>query len=580
MVVVGRPTLARNGFRLPYFQDQTVRRAPRLTHLVLFAVCFISLHTACFVVLSRRFEFATYPFLLALPTLTVAACLWRIRAEPKHARAAWILLCLGIFLWTCGMYLSAWEDMIQHLPASVAWCSDFCFFLFGAPLLLASSTPPVERRLPFFIWIDGFQVALTGYLTYIAIFSVTPFETGKVDPIPLSVLILTYNIENVILVLAATVRLFAQPRGPERAFFKILCAFMWIYAITAGIYNNWSAVSAATDNHPVFDAIIDLPFVLLIVAALTPPRNRSAATEAAPATERRQLAIFIETGSPMFYTVSLLVLSISLIPKHLHVGTAGILFAVVAYALRTTTLQGRYMRMQQELREARDRLEMIALTDALTNTANRRSFDQTLAAEWQRAQRTRDPLALLLIDIDFFKTLNDEHGHPAGDRCLAAVAEALKSASPRAGDPLARYGGEEFAAILPVCRESGARSVAQRMQAAVHALAIPNLTPTGSLLTISIGIAAFEFPDAGSTADLVDAADRALYRAKLLGRNRIEAEGRPAADPDERVRDEAHAIASIAEVLALPDAGTHSAHAGGHLPAPAGAEGPRSSRNH
>jgi len=129
---------------------------------------------------------------------------------------------------------------------------------------------------------------------------------------------------------------------------------------------------------------------------------------------------------------------------------------------------------------------------------------------------------LLLVDIDYFKRLNDRYGHPAGDRCLISIAAALQSMLPRGGDLLARYGGEEFAAILPSTDEDGARLVAKRMQEAVRSLNIHNETPTGALVTVSIGITVFESSYA-EAAEIVEAADQALYRAKESGRNRVEA---------------------------------------------------------
>ena len=131
-------------------------------------------------------------------------------------------------------------------------------------------------------------------------------------------------------------------------------------------------------------------------------------------------------------------------------------------------------------------------------------------------------LALLLIDIDHFKNLNDCYGHRSGDQCLVEIAAALQSVLPRSGDLLARYGGEEFAVILPATSMDGAQVVAGRMQAAVRSLNIQNETPIGNFATVSIGIAVYEFPQAGSPAILIEASDRALYKAKQNGRNRIE----------------------------------------------------------
>ena len=230
------------------------------------------------------------------------------------------------------------------------------------------------------------------------------------------------------------------------------------------MYNNWAATS---DGHAVYDVLVDIPFLVLAVAALAPWPKRA---DIEAAQREQTLAMIIENVSPILYTVALLVLSISLMRQHFQVGTVGIFTALVVYATRSTILQGRYIRVQNELHEARDRLEQMALTDALTNAANRRRFDQALVFECNRAVRHQYPLALLLVDIDFFKMLNDRYGHPAGDRCLVSVALALQSALPGSGDLLARYGGEEFAAILPATDEAGARQVALTMQQAVATL--------------------------------------------------------------------------------------------------------------
>lgn len=493
-----------------------MRRPPlTLTLSVLFACAFTGLHAAVLLVFRSQATLATYPFLLLCPTLVIAACVWRLKRVEQKSRSAWILLALGMFLWLCGMMLSAWEDLFEHLPTSVAWFSDVCFFLFDVPLLLAVSSVSAEQTIPFFVWMDGLQALLTGYLTYITIFSVVPFSGATLEPVSISVLLLTYKVENVILVVASTLRLLAQPRGPERRFYAILCAFLWIYGVMAWIYND---LAVTTDDHNLIDLMVDVPFLFLTLSVIAPVSSR---LQAAQSAQKTRLALFIENVSPIFYTVALLALSMSVMRQHFYAGTIGVFTALVVYGIRMTTLQGRHLRVQQQLHEARDRLEAIALTDGLTNTANRRCFDQTLIAEWNRAVRNQQPLALLLVDIDYFKQLNDRYGHPAGDKCLVSIAAALQSTLPRGGDLLARYGGEEFAAILPVTDEAGAQVVANRMQEAIRALNIRNETQTGTFVTVSIGIAIFESSHADA-ADIVEAADQALYRAKERGRNRIE----------------------------------------------------------
>jgi diguanylate cyclase (GGDEF)-like protein len=348
---------------------------------------------------------------------------------------------------------------------------------------------------------------------------VYPFSDNALAPVSEATLVLTYNVENLVLAMAATLRLIAQPRGKDHRFYALLCGFLWVYGVSAYVYNGWAVTH---EGHALMDVVVDVPFLLLAsFVSFAPLRHNDAG--ATPA--REQLARVVENGSPVFYTVALLVLSVSLMREHFTAGTIGIFTALVVYAVRTTTLQSRLFRTQRELREARDRLETLALTDALTGTANRRCFDQTLMVEWVRATRHRHVLALLLIDIDFFKQLNDRQGHLAGDRCLVQVAHALQSAMPAGSALLARYGGEEFAAILPATDIEHAHSIALAMQVAVAGLGIANETPAARVVTVSVGIAVFDSTELCTAHELIDAADRALYRAKERGRNRVESIG-------------------------------------------------------
>ena len=162
-----------------------------------------------------------------------------------------------------------------------------------------------------------------------------------------------------------------------------------------------------------------------------------------------------------------------------------------------------------------------SLRDALTRTYNKRYFSDRLRSELRFAMRHHAPLALLLLDLDRFKAINDTHGHLAGDRVLVAVADALAGGL-RNEDVLARYGGEELAILLRAIPLANARLTAERLRRLVEQLAVPLDDGATLRVTVSIGVACF--PDAGvTTADgLVRIADAALYRAKTAGRNRVE----------------------------------------------------------
>lgn len=187
--------------------------------------------------------------------------------------------------------------------------------------------------------------------------------------------------------------------------------------------------------------------------------------------------------------------------------------------------------MYSSLVDMMERLRRMNLTDGLTGITNRRAFDAELQVEWRRALRGHAPLALLMIDVDFFKSYNDTHGHVAGDSCLRAVAQALAGASHRAGDMVARYGGEEFVALLPQTGLVDAELIAQRMRLAVADLGMPHGGTAGwPLVTVSIGVVSVSCraADADPAVQqqppatlLVEAADKALYVAKSSGRNRV-----------------------------------------------------------
>jgi diguanylate cyclase (GGDEF)-like protein len=175
---------------------------------------------------------------------------------------------------------------------------------------------------------------------------------------------------------------------------------------------------------------------------------------------------------------------------------------------------------QLRLKRRNDLLERCANQDSLTDVANRRCFDLTLDAEWRRALRDGQQLALVMVDVDCFKQFNDLYGHREGDHCLRRVASALSRTLTRPGDVLARYGGEEFAAILPGTDLEGAHWMGERLRQAVAELNIPLQRPDGARqVTISVGCASMH-PSANLTCyTLLQNADDRLYLAKHSGRN-------------------------------------------------------------
>lgn len=180
-------------------------------------------------------------------------------------------------------------------------------------------------------------------------------------------------------------------------------------------------------------------------------------------------------------------------------------------------------RKNQQLKKLNSRLKDLAEVDPLTGIGNRRSFDQVLDEEWRRARRRGYNLAILMCDIDFFKSYNDSFGHQQGDICIRQVAQCMKHMVRRPGDLVARYGGEEFAVILPALDQEEAANVARVICQGVRDLRIPHPTShANEFVTISIGVAAVIPDEESAVADLVGCADEALYLAKKNGRNRVQ----------------------------------------------------------
>lgn len=178
------------------------------------------------------------------------------------------------------------------------------------------------------------------------------------------------------------------------------------------------------------------------------------------------------------------------------------------------------IKRERVLQSNTEQLSIKAFTDGLTGAYNRRFFDERFKAELGRAHRQSTPLSLVMLDLDYFKYYNDSYGHPAGDKVLISVVNALKSQLNRATDIVARYGGEEFVVILPDCGPEGALTFAEKLHTAVANLNIPHRESiVADHVTISVGVATYQPGSNCSSSCLLETVDMALYNAKHSGRN-------------------------------------------------------------
>jgi diguanylate cyclase (GGDEF)-like protein len=168
-------------------------------------------------------------------------------------------------------------------------------------------------------------------------------------------------------------------------------------------------------------------------------------------------------------------------------------------------------------------LEEISITDPLTGLRNQRYFRMRLEEEYATSQRLRRPLSLMMLDLDYFKAINDTHGHAAGDRMLAAAAQAMLAAT-RKGETAARIGGEEFAIILPGLHGTEALKAAERVRKAVKAVVLHMPGSTDITVTVSIGLHNPRFLPPEGHEELILSADQNLYAAKMRGRDQVAAD--------------------------------------------------------
>lgn len=189
-------------------------------------------------------------------------------------------------------------------------------------------------------------------------------------------------------------------------------------------------------------------------------------------------------------------------------------------ALRTKALRDELSLKNQQLEVLLERVRQMAITDPLTGIYNRRHFESVVEREFKRSARYGNILSCLMADIDYFKRINDEFGHQAGDIVLKEIASLIRGSLRQDVDVLARWGGEEFVVLMPQTGLSAARQAAARILSAISAHDFGSVSP-GLRITASIGIATA--PPAETEEKLIKTADAALYRAKETGRNRAEA---------------------------------------------------------
>ena len=406
-----------------------VAAACRFAFPVALPIAFLLLQGAVLTLWPALAGKVAYMFMVMAPLLAAGAALWRARAETQPARRGWWLVAAALAVWALGAFLNLWHELVLGRANEMYPDSMLAFNLAAVPItfLLASEWRPAGHRL---VRSVDAVLALALACAYFRFTWAMLNSSGAPDAAGVKAMVWLYDAQNLVLAAAALVRWAAAADERERDLFRAIAAYAVVY-LAIGFYNNHFLAGDPAIG-PEAALIVTGAFALLAVFALFGP------AVAAMRRPNPRLVRAVRSASPLFLAGALLLVSLFLIRVDYLSGTVCILLAVVCQGLRSTVVQVRGIERGDRLQRDRSELQAIAWTDALTGIANRRYLDHALGGALSQQRAAGQPLSVLMIDIDHFKRLNDRFGHPAGDACLRAVAQALRLALVRPGDVLAR----------------------------------------------------------------------------------------------------------------------------------------------
>lgn len=455
----------------------------------------------------------------AVPILAAVACFWRVPRLPSRERPVWLWSSAALLLWAFAHIFETVYATPLAASSLTVDASDFIYLAGTFPLVVALSTTRETESLRTVFALNLAQIVLALVLSYVLLYrmALSPelarVQMGKI-----------YGAACILLAIMGLMRVFTWSSREEKRSILWLSIVIWTY-LPIEIGMDYATAHWNLHAGTLLDLVWSVPFFIGGWQVLHMPVDASPAERTSPSRAR----LLVESLCPMLITAGIFALAAAVTAQHPVIGLTAIFVLLAIQGLQSAVVQlnflvGRNLLLEREhdLREVNASLRQMSLEDPLTRIANRRRFETTLQIAWRRGARKGQPLCLLMIDVDFFKGVNDLHGHSYGDECLVSIAGILKEHARRPDDLVARVGGEEFVILLPDTGIPGAEIVAARVQQSIHALAVENkASPFSQKLTISIGIGSVKEPTHGvDPAILLDCADQALYDAKHQGRNR------------------------------------------------------------
>ncbi len=458
------------------------------------ALFFLVTHALVIAFIGPQDPVGSYLMLITAPLLAALACVRRAR-DSHQAACKWRTLGAAVGLFSLALLALLYRNVAGLAPAQMTASTLILYVFYRIPLTYVAASPGGGNR--YVRAVDLGIIALLWLLYYLHARAMAPLNTALWT----QCLNTMSGVQNSLVFCFALIRFLAEDDPDRRDFFRTLTIYALGYFLLAFYINTYQP---QVPDGSWGDLLISGLFVLL--ATLAGSHRRYPTVEVS-----RSLRRIIDAGVPLMLPLLLMLVALLVARLQPTLATVGFIGSLLGYALRSVL-------SQVEIQRQRDELEKLARRDPLTGLGNRRSFDESLGAAHRRARRQGLGLAVLMIDIDHFKRLNDTYGHPEGDQRLQSVAAILDGCLQRGDDLLARYGGEEFIAALPSPDAAHAMALGERVRASVEAAALPAPEAT---VTISVGVAWQAPGEEHDPRDLVERADQALYRAKRAGRNRV-----------------------------------------------------------
>jgi diguanylate cyclase (GGDEF)-like protein len=455
----------------------------------------------------------------AVPLVTAFCILWRIRRLPALERTSWFWFAVACLFWVAGAIAGIYPYPGGPVLHVCIYPSEILYAAAGLPLLLNVSSTRDTRSTHSVLLLDLAISVIILILLCVRFYGINQ----SVSQATQAMIWIKFG-ELGLIALAAGTRMLVWTNRENRRRIRLFCVAMWMFLpIEIGmVYANqhWHLPGGT-----IFDLSWDAPFFFAGWQSLFMPVTPGSVKQVR---ELNRAGWLVDSLSPLFIVAAAFLLASQVATQYPVLALTALGLVLLLQGLHAALVQlavhdGQVLLIERErqLREANSRLEQLSMQDPLTGVANRRRFDAALQKAWKRAARRRDDFAVLMIDLDLFKTINDLYGHAYGDECLIEVTDVLEQQAHRPDDLLARYGGEEFVFMLPGTNLRGAQIVADRLRTAIWDRKIRHEgSPFAQQLTVSVGVGVGKAEPDLNPALLVEVADQALYEAKRLGRNR------------------------------------------------------------